>query len=361
MDRRLDRKFHTAQLFAIAFLFAGAMNWSCALGECKLLLLANLPVTVSNNRALIDGEINGQKIRILVDTGSAYTTIWRSEAVRLGLPLEDVRGTRIFGVGGETRVQSTKTEEFKLGQVVTHGVKFLVIGEGQNNTFSMLLGEDFLSKLTIEFDLAHGAMRLFRAESCKTEQLMYWSPTYSAATLESPPTHTLKVETAVELNGKRVIATWDSGATHSVVSPGAVAHAGIRGEDAEVQETYTGAGIGRRELRFTVAKFDSIAIGDEKVQNLRLQVSELTQNMRVGVTGSRVSAPLQGAPHMLIGADFFLSHRIIIPPNGPAIPFTYAGGPVFQATHNVAPEAGDSTSTDIQSTGAAAKPEGGAR
>lgn len=244
MDRRLDRKFHTAQLFAIAFLFAGAMNWSCALGECKLLLLANLPVTVSNNRPLIDGEINGHKIRILVDTGSAYTTIWRSEAVRLGFPLEDVR---------------------------------------------------------------------------------------------------------------------DSGATHSVVSPGAVAHAGIRGEDAEVQETHTGAGIGRRELKFTVAKFDSITIGDEKVQNLRLQVTELAQNMRVGATGSRVSAPVQGAPHMLIGADFFLSHRIIIPPNGPAIPFTYAGGPVFQAMHNVAPEAEDSTSTDIQSTGAAAKPEGGAR
>jgi hypothetical protein len=71
MDRRLDRKFHTAQLFAIAFLFAGAMNWSCAFGECKLLLLANLPVTVSNNRPLIDGEINGHKIRILVDTPEA--------------------------------------------------------------------------------------------------------------------------------------------------------------------------------------------------------------------------------------------------------------------------------------------------
>jgi hypothetical protein len=50
MDRRLDRKIHSPQLFAIAFLFTGAMNWSCALGECKLLLLATLPVTVSNNR-----------------------------------------------------------------------------------------------------------------------------------------------------------------------------------------------------------------------------------------------------------------------------------------------------------------------
>jgi predicted aspartyl protease len=361
MDRRLDRKFHSAQLFAIAFLFAGAMNWSCALGECKLLLLATLPVTVSNNRPLIDGEINGHKIKMLVDTGSAYTMIWRSEAVRLGLPLEDVRGIRIFGIGGETRVQSTKTEEFKLDQVVTHGAKFLVIGDGQNGTFSMLLGEDFLSKLTIEFDLAHGVMRLFRPESCKTEQLMYWSPTYSAATLESPPSHRLQVDTAVELNGKRVTATWDSGATHSVVTPGAAAHAGVRGEDAEVQRTYSGAGIGRREVKFTVAKFDSIAIGDEKVQNLRLEVGEIAQNMHVDVTGSRIGETLQGAPHMLIGADFFLSHRIIIPPNGPVILFTYSGGPVFQATHNVAPEVADSTSTDNQSTGAAVKPEGGAR
>ena len=355
MDRRLDRKFRSAQLFAIAFLFAGAMNWSCALGECKLLLLATLPVTVSNNRPLIDGEINGHKIKMLVDTGSTYTSIWRSEAVRLGLPLEEVRGARIFGIGGETRVQSTRTEEFKLDQVVTHGIKFLVVGDRQNDTFSMLLGEDFLSKLTIEFDLAHGVMRLFRPESCKTEQLMYWSKTYSAATLESPPSHRLQVDTEVELNGKRVTATWDSGATHSVVTPGAAAHAGVRTEDGEAQRSL--AGIGRREVKFTVAKFDSIAIGDEKVQNLRLQVSEIAQNMHVDVTGSRLGETIQGAPHMLIGADFFLSHRIIIPSNGPAIPFTYAGGPVFQSMHNVAPEVGDSTSTDSQSAGAAAKPE----
>ncbi len=100
MNRHLVGKPSGTRLLAIALFFAGIINSSLALGECKLLLLARLGVTVSSNRPLIDGEINGHKIKILVDTGSEYTMIWRSAAVRLGLPLEDVHGLRMFGVGG---------------------------------------------------------------------------------------------------------------------------------------------------------------------------------------------------------------------------------------------------------------------
>jgi predicted aspartyl protease len=362
MNRHLVGKPSGTRLLATAFFLAGIINSSLALGECRLLLLAQLGVTVSSNRPLIDGEINGHKIKILVDTGSEYTMIWRSAAVHLGLPLEDVRGLRMFGVGGETHLQAAKTREFKLAEFGTHGVRFLVAGEGENNSFDMILGEDFLSKVTAEFDLAHGAMRLFRPEGCKTEQLMYWSPTYSSATLESPPSHAHRIDTAVEINGKRVIATLDSGATHSIISTGAAENAGMAAQEPEGKGEGRVRGIGGRSLEFTVVRFDSIAIGDEKVQNLRLQVGNIGRNMRVDVTGSHLGEALKGAPHMLIGADFFVSHRIIIPADGPVILFTYAGGPVFQVMHNVAAAAAaDSRSTGTQPAAATeSKPDGGA-
>lgn len=359
---RIAKDMASRRAVVITLALLGTSITSLASGECKLYQLAQLAVTVKHNRPLIDGEINGQKIKILVDTGAGYTMLWRSEAVRIGLPLRDVDGLRLFGVGGETKVQLAQLDEFKLAEFSTHGIAFLVAGEGRNDSFSAILGEDFLSKLTVEFDLAHGAIRLFRPVGCKPEQLMYWSPTYSAATLDSPPSHAHQINADVVLNGTRMIATLDTGATNSIVSPGAAASAGIRPPEASGGNISVGhgAGIGTHPFTFTVARFDSIAIGDEKIKNLELAVGDIGKYMQVDVTGWRLQQRLANAPHMLIGADFFLSHRLIVPSDSPIMLFTYTGGPVFQVIHDVAAaSAGDSTGAGNEPAATDSKPDAG--
>lgn len=344
---------------AIAAALLGAIPCHPARADCKLVQIAQLPVMVIDNRPLIDVEINGQKIRLLVDTGMWTTMLWRPEAVRLGLSMEDT-GIKSYGIGGASHAEKTRVREFKLGSIPMHDSTFLVLAQRKNDRFSGILGMNFLSAVTVEYDFAHGAMRLFQPKGCQTEQLMYWAPRYSAAALESAPEHVHQYRVPVELNGERILATLDSGAGTSIVSNGAAVKAGVSVEEANAGDRSSDriAGIGPHSIGVAVQQFESIAVGDEKIRNVKLQLADLDRYMFKEVIGSHIGAPVEGGIRMLIGADFFLSHRIIIPSDAPMMLFTYAGGPVFQIRHNVEATPAEAPNAPLDASGASgAKPD----
>ncbi len=84
-------------------------------------------------------------------------------------------------------------------------------------------------------------------------------------------------------------------------------------------------GIGSRTVKTWIAPFQSFKIGDEEVRNTKLRIGEL------------------GLPYtdMLIGADFFLSHRIYVASSQNKLYFTYNGGPVFNLAQRHALRAGE--------------------
>jgi tetratricopeptide (TPR) repeat protein len=63
-----------------------------------------------------------------------------------------------------------------------------------------------------------------------------------------------------------------------------------------------------------IAPFDSFQIGDEEIKNTRMRVADFEMGDIDG----------------LVGADFFLSHRIYIAHGQRRLYFTYNGGPVFR-------------------------------
>ena len=81
-----------------------------------------------------------------------------------------------------------------------------------------------------------------------------------------------------------------------------------------------------------LGNFDSISIGDdETVHNVKLWVADLFAADTVVETGSHIGKPVDGLPDLLIGCDFFLSHRMVVSFKDHKILFTYNGGPIFQA------------------------------
>jgi tetratricopeptide (TPR) repeat protein len=72
-------------------------------------------------------------------------------------------------------------------------------------------------------------------------------------------------------------------------------------------------GVGARLVRNWIAPFESFKIGDEEIRNTHLRIGEIT---------------LFDAD-MLLGADFFLSHRIYISNIQNKLYFSYNGGAVF--------------------------------
>jgi len=103
-------------------------------------------------------------------------------------------------------------------------------------------------------------------------------------------------------------------------------------EDEQGKATGRMTGIGPHALSTWTGTFASISVGDETIRNFELLIADLDRYLKFEVTGSRI--PVSRSEDMYIGADFFMSHRLIVAGDDRKILFTYSGGPVFQTMHS---------------------------
>jgi predicted aspartyl protease len=292
---------------------------------CQLLQAAALPVELHRGLVLTRGELDGHPALISLDTGAEYSILWRPSAGRFGMHLVSGPRMHMYGVGGESRVDSTVIGTLRLDKYEGHNLKVIVAGDFPGN-FDFLLGADFLTATSLEFDLKHQVVRMLDIRDCKTEQLPYWSKNYSMAELIASPRAARKYEIMVLLNGHPVRAQLDSGASMSVVSTGAARSAGARrADDTSGQLT----GLGEHKVDSWLAVFDTFTIGDETIRNPHIRVAQLGKYATAVPTGSRLAEPAIKTWEMLLGADFLRAHRMLIDNDARKIVFTYEGGPVF--------------------------------
>ena len=168
-----------ASLLAASVALISTMPSSIGAAEassCKMGQITELPVRFIHNKLIVDGAINGQKVGIMLDTGSGITVILRPAAIRLGLSRQKASGYRMFGIGGESDAESAQVDEFKIGQATVKGRRMLVAGEYEiGDDIAVILGEDFFHQVDVEFDLAHNAVRLFQPKDCDRASLAYWA------------------------------------------------------------------------------------------------------------------------------------------------------------------------------------------
>jgi predicted aspartyl protease/Tfp pilus assembly protein PilF len=296
---------------------AGASN-------CKMVKIAELPVRVAQNKLIVEGAINGQKVGILLDTGAGRTTILRSAAERLGLGAHWAAGVRMSGVGGETDVESAVVNEFKLGEAVRKDWRMYVAGENDlGNDFAVLLGDDFFHLVDVEFDLAHSTVRLFEPRDCTGVALAYWANgDANEADIEAVNDAQPQIVLIIRINGRPVRAMLDSGAGTSVLNTADAARLGVTPESPGVVALGKHMqGMGKETVDSWIAPFESVAIGDELIRDTSLAFGDLS--------GMSTGGRLRG-PAMLLGADFLRAHRVLVAHSQGKMYFTYAGGPVFR-------------------------------
>jgi tetratricopeptide (TPR) repeat protein/predicted aspartyl protease len=279
---------------------------------------AELPVTLSGMRPTIDAKINGQETKFIVDSGAFYSMISSATAAQFNLKLHPAPyWLEVIGVGGTIKPSLATVKEFTLADNLLHNIEFLVGGSEAGSGGVGLLGQNFLEKWDVEYDLANGAIRLFRVEGCKHALLAYWvKPGQAYSLLDIESTSPLQPHTiaSVYINGRKIRATFDTGAQLSVLSLSAARQAGVDLETPGVEKAGSWAGIGRGSISTYIAPFGSFKVGDsEEIKNARLRIAD-------------TSLP---DTDMLIGADFFLSHRLFVANSQHKMYITYNGGAVF--------------------------------
>jgi aspartyl protease family protein len=95
-----------------------------------------------------DGQVNGQAVRFVVDTGASLVSIPVSEARRLSLDYQKGQKARMNTANGATTGYLVQLDTVKVGGVTLHGVDAVVIeGTGFG---SPLLGMSFLNRMNMK-------------------------------------------------------------------------------------------------------------------------------------------------------------------------------------------------------------------
>jgi len=303
-------------LLAIACLAVALFSLQCFAQSprCRLVRIAEWPVRFEGELPVVEGAINGRKINVLIDTGAYASLLTRAAADRMGLA---TRGNyeSMQGFGGESEVGTTRLEELYVAGAVRNNVRVRVGGERPIPGVDFILGDDFFRNADMEFDYAHGVVRLFQPKDCRDAPLAYWDPAAPSVAIEDDN----KIVIGIQVNGKSALALIDSGASGSVVHLAFAAKVGVTPQSAGVVPGGCGAGIGANAVRQWIAPFETIEIQGETIRAARLAIADFTPEL------ARLS------PEVILGTDFLRAHRVMVARSQRKLYFTYLGGQVFPA------------------------------
>jgi tetratricopeptide (TPR) repeat protein/predicted aspartyl protease len=319
------RAYHPGCVPAIGVALIATLLPFASFAACKRSAF-NLPVTIQGTRPVIAAKFNGESVRLLVDSGASFSMI--SSAVVEQFKLRTGMAPPGFvmrGIGGTTVPTVATVKLFTLGNVDVRNVEFLVTGNevGTNGSVG-LIGQNLLQSWDVEYDLANGMLRLMRDDDCHGVMLAYWlkpGESYTEINIPRPtPREPLTIGSAY-INGVKIRVIFDTGASLSMLSTRAAERAGVKTDMPGVTDGGLSRGIGRNVVKTYIAPFDSFRFeGGEEIRHTHLRIADLNLE-----------------EDMLLGADFFLSHRVFVAHSQNKLYFTYNGGPVFNLA--VAPPA----------------------
>lgn len=300
--------------------------------SCKVGQMAAIPVTMQGMRAVVDTRINGRPAPFILDSGAFFSNIWPAVAHEFDLPQQPLpNGMRLGGIGGGTDATVATVRHFSLAGLDIPNVQFTVAGSdiGQSG----LIGQNVLGLADVEYDLPGGMVRLFKPMGCGRAAMAYWTkgqPFFEIPIETKEAAHNHTVGT-VELDGAKLNATFDTGAPQTVLSLRGAARAGVHPGGPGVEAAGWESGMGRRVVQGWTAKFKLLKIGNEELHNVRLRFADL------GTLDT----------DMLLGTDFFVSHRLYVSNLQHRIYFTYTGGRLFNAVAHA-----DATAAVVAQNGA---------
>jgi clan AA aspartic protease (TIGR02281 family) len=300
---------------------------------CRLQQLGDLPLTIQDGELVVEAEVNGKPVHMIVDTGAAATSLFRPSAAALGLdvkPVIEVTRLQFYGVGGKTDAGEARVATFRMGSLVARNQDMLVIGNQAPGGPQGLLGAGFLMQADIEFDVSGGRLRFFRPKNCAGDQVVYWGKAYSSARMTGA-SGDRAIELMVQVNGRSILAQMDTGSDYSTLTPAAAAKAGLTPWSDGMVKVGESHGVGPKAVPTYVGVFPTFAFGDETIHNARILIADLFGEDKEVELGSRIPSPFIDTPEMLLGADFFRAHRVYVALSQRKVYVSYVGGPVFHA------------------------------
>lgn len=290
-------------LAASCIALASAHSASAA---CKVYSFAKLPVTIAAHGPTTNALVNDHPVDLLVASGSFYSSMPKETAQSANVTTKPISVSFGFSTGkGGVAASMGYVDKIKFGPQSISNARFIVLG-GANAPTVAMLGQNILGMHDIEYDLSDGLIRLSKPDGCTGKDMAYWAqPEQVRAISLEAPNGELNRQTIgkISVNGVVLRAMFSTSESRTAIS------------SASLRKL--GGGYGQATQQ--PIKADRIDIGGEVRNDVALDVAP-------GGFGS----PNENVD-LVIGMDFFLTHRVYVS-NGRKTLF-------FTANGNTAPTA----------------------
>ena len=339
--------------FKYALLAGTVLATGAAQAACNLELSASLPLKVENGRMFISGFMGEHPIEYMVDLAS-MNALLQAAGRDFGVTPDNFRSLPLKAVMGDMQKQAT------LGPDADHNValavdRLAIVLKGSLANFGSpqavaTLGMDFFTHYDVEFDAAHQTVNLFTPKGCEGAKLAYWTKRYVAADMVANITRPLNVEPytvynfphiniRVSVNGHDMLAAIDTGYKDSSLSLAAAHEAGVDSASAPETDAIPDVFDGYTS-RAWLGSFDQVALGAETISAAKVKIHSF--NPPVGSTPVRTGGLLaktrSTGDDMVLGADFFLSHRVMVSYSQNKVYFSPAEGQTYLGATPALPE-----------------------
>jgi tetratricopeptide (TPR) repeat protein len=291
---------------------------------------------MNGRNVLVPARINGIDAQFVVGSNSFWSmlSLAATRQYRLSVNYSRAEGIKLRGAGEAISVGVTKVKDLTLFGVPFKYMDFVVISEQLDQAAVGIIGQNLLGVVDADYDLGHGRLRIFNPKHCEKQTLAWWAaPTdkVSVVPMERTYGRWALSSVAAYLDGEKIRVSFDTASSVSIVTLAAARRAGLTPDSAGVEPGGSMPGEGGRMLETWIGRFKSFKIGDEEVRNARLRFADIATSS-----------------DMLLGADFFLSHRIMLSTSQHQVYFTYEGGPVFDLRTRPKTQAAAAASTVAQ-------------
>jgi predicted aspartyl protease len=245
----------------------------------------------------VQARIDGEPIRLLVDTGAERTLLTEATVDRLHLPRDFQHTTRTFGIGSPTATWDAKlpngmalgSTEFPVDRVT---VGRFAISEAAGNRADGLLGADILLAFDIDLNLPAHEMTLYQPRNGCPDSPPPWHEAY--VSVDGVSTRRDRLLLPFELNGVPGTAVLDTGAQMSSISQQMVERIGLLETDFASDRTVMAHGAAPDQIPVRIHRFTTFRVGPAEMHAPALPVVPMSSGMG----------------DALIGGDFLRDRRV---------------------------------------------------
>ena len=285
-----------------------------AAGVCPLIRETTMPIETHRNMLFVTVTIDGQPVKLLVDTGAEKTLLTEATVERLHLPRDYTHATRTYGIGDATAAWDALLPH----GMVLGGVRFPVdrvtvgrfgIANVGGDAADGLLGADILLAFDLDLDLPTGQLSLYRARRQCPDAAPPWPQPYIR--VAGVATRHDRLMVPFELDGVSGLAVVDTGAQLSSISEHLAEQMGVAADTLSADRTVMAHGAAPNQVAVRLHRFRELRVGPAVMEAPALPVVPMTSGMG----------------EALVGADFlkgrrawlsYSTHRIFVTPLEPA-------------------------------------------